>query len=439
MLEKLEKMFGYVAELGVFLTELKLKLGEIYPNNAKTERAVKKYLDGFTITSLGAENRIAKMRFEFGQYKKEGIKGEFSEVKTSHETGGEEMIKLKYGQGSICRKTRIRKKDNSVYVIYEGRYYNEFGKIKSVYAKTQRECAQLLKKALAEKKKPGRHISTTLSEWVLTWYNSYKKEAVRPSTRRNYEANVKVIMETFGKTKLNALSGEMLQKYFNGIESGNTRKKLFNFLNACLEKAVVLKKIDSNPCRTVELPKYRKQRRRAITYVEQQTFFAKLPDKLAQAVFFLCATGLRVGEFIALTKDDFFFEDHFFKVDKAIVDGIKGQTKSEASNRVVYFTDKLFEYFNLDLLGTFTYAGLRTAFDRFCQANGIEGISLHSTRHTFSTICYSLGVNEKVLQALMGHSTLAMTQDTYTHLLKKGTSKVYCYLEELCTFIRTNI
>ena len=353
--------------------------------------------------------------------------------------GDEELIKLKYGQGHIARKERIRKKDGSVYVIYEGRYYNEYGKIKSVYAKTKKECAKLLREANPARRKSDtpRRITPTVAEWLLSWYNDYKAASVRPSTKRNYEQNIKALVDALGKYKLNALTGETLQKYFNGIEGGNTRKKQLVFLSACLEKAVVLKKIEFNPCRSVELPKYKKQKRRAITYDEQSFILDNANEKLSQVFFFLCVTGLRVGEFLALTKDDFFFEEHFFKVDKSISEGVTAETKTESSNRIVYFTDELFEHFDINLLGTFTYSGLRIAFSRFLKANGIKGICWHCTRHTFSTICHSFGLTDKVLQTLMGHSTLAMTQDTYTHLLKKGTSKVYFYLEKLCAFIRT--
>ncbi len=353
--------------------------------------------------------------------------------------GEEELIKLKYGQGSIARKERLRKKDGGVTVYYEGRYYDVYGKVKSVYAKTQQECLKLLREANPRKKGKTKNFMPTVGEWLLSWYKSFKIESLRDSTKRSYENFIKIIIDGLGKIKLNDLNGETLQAFFNGIEFDNTKHKVLQFLNACLEKAVVLQKIKFNPCKVVELPKYKKQKRRAFTYEEQEIIMSSAPEKLAQAFFFLCVTGLRVGEFLALTKEDFFFEEHFFKVDKAIADGKQGETKTESSKRIVYFTDELFEFFDISLLGTFTYSGLRIALDRFNKAHGIKGVSLHSTRHTFSTVCHSFGITDKVLQSLMGHATLAMTQDTYTHLLKKGTSKIHSYIEKLCTHIRSTV
>lgn len=352
---------------------------------------------------------------------------------------GEELMKRKYGQGCIVLKTRKRK-DNTIYKIYEGRYYNEYGKIKSVYGKTQKECAKLLNEAIKYKKTPERRKSITVSEWILLWYNSFKRESLRPSTRRNYEIDINVyILPSLGKEKLYNLTGEKLQTFFNGIENGNTRKKVYNLLCASLEKAVILKRIAWNPCKAVELPKYKKVKKRAFTYEEQELILSKAAPKIAQVFFFLCATGLRVGEFLALRESDFFFEEHYFKVDKAIVNGIEGDPKTESSNRIVYFTDELLKQFDLSLLGTFTYAGLRTAFRRLLEEIKLKNVSLHSTRHTFATVCYALGMNEKSLQSLLGHSTLAMTQDTYTHLMKRGSSVIRSYLAGLCAFVRTTI
>ena len=40
----------------------------------------------------------------------------------------------------------------------------------------------------------------------------------------------------------------------------------------------------------------------------------------------------------------------------------------------------------------------------------------HIFRHTYATRCYENGVDQQVVQKLLGHSTLAMTTDLYTHV-----------------------
>ena len=348
---------------------------------------------------------------------------------------GEEMIKLKHGQGCITIRLR-HNKNGTVYKIYVGRYYDELGKQRSVYAKTQKECVKLLKQARPAGNNVNPHRYLTLKEWMLTWYNDFKKQTLRPSSQHAYEALMeKHIFPQLGKTKLIALTVEQTQHFLNGISAGNTRKKVNLVLSACLKKAVLLKKLSFNVCDAVELPKFKAQKRRPLEYSEQNKILS-VGNKYSQAFFFLCATGLRVGEFLALTEDDFYFDQHFFKVDKALSQGILGEPKSETSNRIVYFCDTLFENFDIKLLGTFTYNSLKLGFKRLLKALGIKGISLHCTRHTFATICHSLSLNDKILQTLLGHSTMAMTQDVYTHLLKKGSSKIRDYLQDFCVLVR---
>lgn len=350
--------------------------------------------------------------------------------------GDNELIKLKHGQGSICVKIRYNK-NGTIYKLYQGRYYDEYGKIKSVYGKTQKECLKKLREAHPIKKDaPCKQIYPTLKEWMLSWYNTYKKGSLRLSTQKSYEANMQTyIFPALGKIKMPALTTDFIQHFLLKIKSGNTRKKLFLLLSACLKKAVVLKKLQSNPCDAVELPKYKKKKRRPFEYEEQNLILSE-DNKTAQAFFFMCVTGLRIGEFLALTKEDFYFDQNIFRVDKAIVQGVIGDPKSDAGCRNVYFTKELFDHFDINLLGTFTYSSLKNSLDKIMNKHGINGVSWHCTRHTYATLCHSFRMDDKFLQYQLGHSTLAMTQDVYTHLLKKGTSKIGTYLSNLCTHIR---
>ena len=427
--EKIDHFIATLAELGAYLAQVKMRSADLQNHNNVSE-TVERYLDGFSIQN--SMRRCANPSEDLQLNKMRDVKTVNSELNIK---GDEELIKLKYGQGSISLKIRYNKK-GTIYKIYQGRYYDEFGKYRSVYGKTQKECLKKLREANPIKKNgPLRTKYTTLQDWMLSWYNDYKKSTLRPSTQKGYEANMNTyIFPALGKTRLSELTTETLQRFFTSIQSGNTRKKLFLFVSACLKKAVVLKKLQFNPCDAVELPKYKKKKRRPFEYNEQNLILSE-EDKTAQVFFFLCATGLRIGEFLALTKDDFYPDQNVFRVDKAIVQGIKGETKSEAGNRNVYFLDELFTHFDINLLGTFTYNGLKSSLERIMKKHGISGVSWHCTRHTYATICHSFGMNDKVLQEQLGHSTLAMTQDVYTHLLKKGTSKIRDYLSNICTHI----
>ena len=56
------------------------------------------------------------------------------------------------------------------------------------------------------------------------------------------------------------------------------------------------------------------------------------------------------------------------------------------------------------------------SLDYFNFIIGIKNKTLHNTRHTFSTNLYYLGVPDKQRQVYLGHSSIVMTNDIYTHL-----------------------
>lgn len=435
LFDELDNAVAALGSVSAALSKLKFRLREFIMTEKPLDDEVERLLsfsgdlpNGSPANDRRSGQSVAEQFYKFRK----------SVIGTEQKKEGKDDMKLKYGQGCITLKTRERK-DGSIYKIYEGRFYDEYGKIKSVYAKTKIECYNLLKKVhFGNNKTYLRKSYETVKDWVLEWYNTFKKKSIRASTRRNYETAINnYIIPGVGKYKLNAITGEVLQRFFNTIEAGNTRKKTLTLLTACFEKAVILKKMKFNECKAVEIPKYKKKKRRPFTYDEQDRITYSENQKISKIFTFLCCTGLRVGEFLALTKEDFFFEERFFKVDKALT--IDGEPKTDSSNRVVYFLDELINDFDFDLLGKYTYSGLRIGFDRLMKSLNIKGVSLHCTRHTFATVCHSLGMNDKVLQSLLGHSTLSMTQDVYMHLLKKGTSKIRNYLQAFCAFMCTTI
>ena len=61
----------------------------------------------------------------------------------------------------------------------------------------------------------------------------------------------------------------------------------------------------------------------------------------------------------------------------------------------------------------------------------LSNLAVHSASHTFSSMCYRAGISDKFIQDMMGHATLAMTMDTYTHTMAQGTSPVWDYAKTL--------
>ena len=60
---------------------------------------------------------------------------------------------------------------------------------------------------------------------------------------------------------------------------------------------------------------------------------------------------------------------------------------------------------------------------RVLADNSLPEISPHKLRHTFATRGLESGMDMKELQILLGHSTMKLTSDTYTHVLDKQKKK----------------
>jgi len=56
-------------------------------------------------------------------------------------------------------------------------------------------------------------------------------------------------------------------------------------------------------------------------------------------------------------------------------------------------------------------------FQSLLDQAGLPRLRFHDLRHSAATILLTMGVHPKVVQELLGHSTIAMTMDTYSHLL----------------------
>ena len=74
-----------------------------------------------------------------------------------------------------------------------------------------------------------------------------------------------------------------------------------------------------------------------------------------------------------------------------------------------------------------------------CKKAGLEGVHPHTLRHTFATRGLENGIDLKIMQELLGHSTIKMTADLYTHVLpetKKFLFFCILYTPNLISFIR---
>jgi integrase len=60
---------------------------------------------------------------------------------------------------------------------------------------------------------------------------------------------------------------------------------------------------------------------------------------------------------------------------------------------------------------------LTRAFKRLTKKAGVRGLSLHKLRHTHATLLLCANVHPKIVSERLGHATVGITLDTYSHVL----------------------
>lgn len=324
-----------------------------------------------------------------------------------------------------------------------------------VYGKTRGEVADKINE-LIHKINSGTFIdkykSPLVSEWLNTWLNQYKKNSVKESTFDQYETLLRVhIIPEFGEIKLTDLTEDHLQNFYNKLYANGTSARTIQIINvvlsSALKKAIKNRLILFNVCEAVELPKQSKKERRVLTSDEQKRLVEEL-QKDSQGVMYVVAlfTGMRRGEVLALTWDDVDLENATINVCKTLnrvktyqdsgdkTKLIVTDPKTKTSNRVIPIVDVLIPLleeqhnltrenneFNLvfpsESGGYIDPGNYNRKFYKIVKRAGLPKANPHSLRHSFATRALEAGVDIKTTQELLGHSSMAITADLYTHSL----------------------
>ncbi len=71
------------------------------------------------------------------------------------------------------------------------------------------------------------------------------------------------------------------------------------------------------------------------------------------------------------------------------------------------------------------------AFKRIAKRIGLENVRFHDLRHTFASLMLLRGAKPKVISEALGHSSVAFTMDTYSHIIEGMQSDAMALLDEV--------
>ena len=314
---------------------------------------------------------------------------------------------------------------------YQG-YATLNGRKRYFYGETYQEVATkikyFMKGADEEKKKESRKESNspTFKEFTENWLRLYKEPNLKPTTLNNMRITLLPALEAFGERRISSIKSDELQTMLLQISAPRMRELCFGCLKQIFKKAVLQQVIKRDPCDLVELKKHKTAKRHALTPREEEIFLREgSGTEYALLYRTLLATGMRIGEALALTPADI-DRDGVIHVTKNVV-FVRGKRiaqntpKTEAGNRELPIprdlAAELLSHSEEDLVFPFTYNAVSHAIHRIAKRTGME-VSAHILRHTYATRLSEAGIPAKIRQYLMGHATLDMTENVYTDIQK---------------------
>lgn len=301
---------------------------------------------------------------------------------------------------------------------------------------TRRE-AELALLKIQTKKQPKIN-SATLEQIYRSWLATYRM-GVKPSTlAKTEELFSRHILPVFGSEKVSDITAPEVQDFVNRECATAIGRRAFSFLKKILSFSKKKGYIDENPAALVDLPRRppKKEKENFYTLDELREFFSLAEKKLSPMwlAFFrvLAYTGMRRGEALALTWDDFDADAPSLSISKTVTKGEGGHYISETpktskSNRTILIDDgtaSMLEELPRD--SRFIFSNSKGSFitpsqpvrqlHRVVDGETLKYISPHGFRHTHCSMLFSAGVSIPEVQDRLGHSDVKTTLDIYNHV-----------------------
>jgi integrase len=355
------------------------------------------------------------------------------------------------GEGTITKRKDGR---------WEARYvvHTDKGvKRRVVYGKTRKEVAEKLAKAVVERA-DGLVFddeNMTVGEYLDKWLKGSVRGSVRESTFDRYEIAVRVHIEpALGRLKLKKLTPAHVQGFYRDrLDAGfapASVNKLHVVLHKALKQAVEWRMVPRNVAEATKPPRpVAKEEMRTLSPREVRCLQDAARDDRLGALYVLAVhTGMRQGELLALKWQDVDLENAKLTVRRTITKSggrlLLGEPKTKKSRRTIDLTESAVSALRSHLarqlkemeslgdgyrdeglvftseVGTLinpTNLRKRSFAQLLKRAALPERIRFHDLRHTCATLLFGRNVHPKHVQELLGHSSVGITLDTYSHVI----------------------
>ena len=333
------------------------------------------------------------------------------------------------------------------------------GKKKLITAKTKAELSRKLKDA-ATYIEHGR----TFTESAQAWEDAHSA-TIEHKTVQSYRSHVKRAITHFDGKYTKDITPDEVQAYIEKLASmrfaRETVGRALGVLSQIFNYEILQPdaSIRFNPCSAVRVPKNLPKKRREPP-TEDQLIRVSPDSEGGLFAFFLLYTGLRRGELLALRWEDIDFENHVITVRQAVAYPGNQPTvktpKTEAGKRQVallaVLEDVLAKIPKQSQKGyvfggkkPLTASEIRIHWLNWCKSVGLAEaeveqhrarnnrvytktkwrplVTPHQFRHEYASMLEDAGITEFDAQHQLGHSSITITKDIYTHIRERKSGK----------------
>jgi len=346
----------------------------------------------------------------------------------------------------------------------------EYGRRKTVYGRTRAEVQTKLRQ-LQRDREQGVIVgapSVIVANYLARWLDEAARLKVRPKTFIGYSLNVRRLNPLIGRIRLAQLTPQAIQGAYarlsaQGLAPRSVRQAHV-VLHSALRQAMRWGMVGRNAADGVIVPRPEPSEMATLTAEQLHKLFESTRGQALHAAWVLLATtGMREGEALGLRWSDIDMEEGTLVVRRALQrHGRAGlvmvDPKTARSRRTIHLsrvavqalTEHRAQQREIRLLagsawrtdyGALVFCArsglpmgsswLNVVFKRELAKAGLPGIRIHDLRHTAATLLLTRGVHPKVVQDMLGHSTVTLTLDTYSHVTPRLHKEAAAHMDAL--------
>jgi len=307
----------------------------------------------------------------------------------------------------------------------------------------------------------ARPAPRSFGDFIEEWFTEHAARQCTPKTLERYRQLAAYVLRHLGKVQLADLTALMLERLYNRLHdsggkkgaslSARTVRHIAGVVHAALTTAVRWKLLRVNPAGACQLPKAQRKEAKVVEKDQLEWLLnAAQGHWLYPIILVASATGCRRGEILALTWADLDLKSEVAKVSitKSLEQtraGLRLKPPKNGKPRLVPLPDAAREALTVHrqqqdgyrrMFGPDYRSGLDLVFAtpegdylkpdsitaKFCllaRKAGLKRVSLHSLRHSHSSLLLSLGIPLPVVSKRLGHTTPAVTASIYSHPLSR--------------------